>query len=282
MPPGLGLIGGGDEEDKEAVHYATSKAAALSERAVRRLSAKYECPRRRLSSTGGGSGGSDSQSSSSSQSSASVDTSELSEHERLQVEACFRGLKTQIFVCSSLANLYMSCSMAENGWQLRYTGVPVVLLDTGETKSRDKRRIQILLAERGTCFTLWQDTIDNLSAYKVSGQAFHTMCLSSDHTKLIGLSFDCVNAAQEMWQHIERLTACPENISLSVPGTKKQKPKKQVYQPLPQKSLISQPCCFQHITSVDVSDRSRYFSLQTLLPVLQDISSSPEMNADEI
>lgn len=30
----------------------------------------------------------------------------------------------------------------------------------------------------GTCFALWKDTIDNLSNYKVSGPAFHTMCLS--------------------------------------------------------------------------------------------------------
>ncbi|XP_075225588.1 misexpression suppressor of ras 3 [Lycorma delicatula] len=272
MPPGPILMesGGGDGQ------YTSKDNITLSERAVRRLSAKYDYPRRRLSSSGG------TDSNSSSSSSGSVDTSELSEHEKLQIESCFRGLKTQVFVCSSLANLYMGSSTAEQEWQLHFTGVPVVLLDTGETKSRNKRKIQIILAERGTCFTLWQDTIDNLTSYKVSGRGFHTMCLSSDHTKLIGLSFDCVSAAQEMWQHIERLTACPENINLSLPGSRNKKQKKPVYQPLPEKSHISQPCFFQHITNVDLNDRTRYFSLQTLLPVLPDISSSPENNSEEL
>ncbi|XP_046664396.1 uncharacterized protein LOC124357045 isoform X2 [Homalodisca vitripennis] len=237
----------------------------------RRLSAVY--PRRRLSSIGG----------TDSNSSGSVDTSDLTDPERAQVESCFRGLKTQVFVCGSLANLYLGSATHNSPWELHYTGIPVVLLDSGETRSRSKRRIQILLAERGTCFTLWSDTIDNLSAYKVSGPSFHTMCLSSDHTKLVGLSFDCVEAAQEMWQHIDRLTADPENISLSVPKKNKKPKKKQAVQPLPQKSHISQPCCFQHITSVEPGDRTRYFSLQTLLPVLPDasISSSPD-HSDEL
>ena len=174
----------------------------------------------------------------------------------------------QVFVCSSLANLYRGHTSNEGFWELRYTGIPVVLLDSGETRSRNKRRIKILLAERGTWFTLWQDTIDNLSAYKVAGHAFHTMFLSSDHRQIVGLSFDCPEAAHELWLHIERLTSCPENISLSVPGAKNKKVKKQQYPRLPEKSTISQPCCFQHVTNVDLNDKSRYFSLQTLLSVL--------------
>ncbi|KAK7575799.1 hypothetical protein V9T40_012085 [Parthenolecanium corni] len=175
---------------------------------------------------------------------------------------------TWVFVCSSLANLYYSDSSNEPSWVLQYTGIPVVLLDTGETRSRNKRRIQILLAERGSCFKLWQDTIDNLSSYKVAGHAFHTMFLSSDHRKIIGLSFDCDQAAHEMWLHVERLTSCPENISLSVPGAKSKKVKKLPPPRLPEKSTISQPCCFQHVTSVDLNDKARYFSMQTLLSVL--------------
>lgn len=110
---------------------------------------------------------------------------------------------------------------------------------------------------------------------QVSGAAFHTMCLSSDHTRLAGLSFDNSKAANELWQHIERLVSCPENISLSVPGKKKKKsPQKKVV--LPAKSNISQPCQFQHVTSVDAADRSRYFSLQTLVPVLAEVENSLE------
>ncbi|XP_052122953.1 uncharacterized protein LOC113208979 isoform X2 [Frankliniella occidentalis] len=203
----------------------------------------------------------------------------VSESERLQCDSFFRGLKTQVFVCGSLTNLYFGSTAQgqEGAWELRYTGIPVVLLDTGEARARNKRRIQILLAERGSCFTLWQDTIDNLSSYKEAGPAFHTMCLSSDHTTLIGLSFDCPQAAQQLWDHIERLTFCPENLGLSGPGArgrgrksprKSPKPKPVA---LPSKAHISQPCCFQHVTSVDRKDRDRYFSLQTLVPALAEI-----------
>lgn len=173
--------------------------------------------------------------------------------------------------------------------------------------------MQILLAERGSCFTLWQDTIDNLSSYREAGPAFHTMCLSSDHSTLVGLSFDCPQAAQQLWDHVERLTSCPENISLSGPGARKKSPRKASKPkskpaPLPSKAHISQPCCFQvsrdrvwaeywwnlchaqeahqqsadrvstlcfqHVTSVDRKDRDRYFSLQTLVPALTEMEKT--------
>jgi len=176
-----------------------------------------------------------------------------------------------VFVCGSLANLYLGSTSCEGQWELSHMGIPVLVLDSGETRSRNKRRIQIVLAERGTCFTLWQDIIDNLSSYRVAGQAFHMMHLSSDHSVLVGLSFDSPAAADEMWGHVERLTACPENISLSVLGRRGRKPRRSPKpQPLPTKSHISQPCCFQHVTNVDAADRMRYLSLRALVPGLQD------------
>lgn len=88
MPPGPVIMDSSIGDGQ----YASKEGLSLSERAVKRLSAKYDCPRRRLSSSGG------TDSNSSASSSGSVDTSELNEHERLQIESCFRGLKTQ--VCS--------------------------------------------------------------------------------------------------------------------------------------------------------------------------------------
>ncbi|KAL1509158.1 hypothetical protein ABEB36_003940 [Hypothenemus hampei] len=190
----------------------------------------------------------------------------IGDTERQKVEAFFRGLKTHVFVSNSLANLYTK-SHSDNDWQLKYTGIPVIILDCGESRARDKRRIQIALSERGTCFMLWSDTIDNLSSYKVDGPTFHTMRYSCDHTVQVGFSFDTKNAAADMWSHIEKLISCPENISLSTPGKKKKKKeKREKSPPLPSKSNISQPCCFQHITSVDREDTDRYYSLKELLP----------------
>lgn len=59
--------------------YASCSALAGVDEAERR-------PRRRLSSIGG----------TDSNSSGSVDTSDLTDCERAQVESCFRGLKTQV------------------------------------------------------------------------------------------------------------------------------------------------------------------------------------------
>jgi hypothetical protein len=250
---------------------------SAEERAVRHLTSKYDCfhgvlgqqqNRRRVSSLDGSETLTDVSSSSSS--STVEERLQVTDQERLQVETFFRGLKTQVFVCGSLANLYVGATTCEGQWELHYAGIPVVVLDSGETRSRDKRRIQIILAERGTCFTLWQDIIDNLSSYRVAGQAFHTMHLSSDHSVLVGLSFDSPAAADEMWGHVERLTACPENISLSVPGRRGRKQRRTPKpQPLPAKSHISQPCCFQHVTNVDTADRMRYLSLRSLVPGLE-------------
>ncbi|XP_076273750.1 misexpression suppressor of ras 3 [Rhynchophorus ferrugineus] len=191
---------------------------------------------------------------------------QIAEMERQKVETFFKGLKTQIYVSDSLANLYTRIP-TDQDWQLKYTGIPVIILDYGQARARDKRKIQIALAERGTCFMLWSDTIDNLSSYKVESPAFHTMRYSSDHTMQVGFSFDMTSAAERMWTHIEQLVSCPENISLSTPGKKKKKKEKvEKPLPLPPKSHISQPCCFQHITSVDKEDTERYYSLKELLP----------------
>lgn len=271
----------------------TSKNFDKNEYATSRVSEKYETYqdflyrtqlRRRLSSTGENSGDSSTTASGSTygehdgsegraESEASSDIHDrkvmeslISDVEKQKVETFFKGLKTQVFVSNSLANLYTKIS-TDTDWQLKYTGIPVVILDFGEARARDKRKIQIALAERGTCFMLWSDKIDNLSSYKVESPSFHTMRYSNDHTMEVGFSFDTTVAAQAMWSHIEQLVACPENISLSTPGKKKKKKEKKEKPPvLPPKSHISQPCCFQHITSVDKEDTERYYSLQELLP----------------
>nr|CAD7401157.1 unnamed protein product [Timema poppensis] len=264
----------------------------LEEQGIHQLTIKYDSYqgllRRRVSSVG------ESDVTTSDETSASGGTEEdsdgqdrlqVTERERLQVETFFKGLKTQVetffkglkikglktqvFVCGSLANLYLGSTSSDGQWELSHTGIPVVILDTGETRSRRRRRIQLLLAERGTCFTLWQDTIDNLSSYRVAGEAFHTLHMSVDHSRLAGLSFDCPGSAADLWTHLERLTADPHNISLSVPGRRKPKrgPKPAS---LPNKSQISQPCCFQHITSVEARDKDRYISLRSLVSVVRE------------
>lgn len=198
----------------------------------------------------------------------SIETSStlLTDNERAQVESFFSGLGTEIFVSSSLANLYEGTG--KDDWRLIFTGIPVLLHDKGVARSRSLPRVTLVLAERGSSFALWSDKIDNLSNYHVAGPSFHTMCFSSNHQQLIGFSFDSKDAALELWTQVERLVSDPENIALSAPGRKKskQKQKRQKPAPLPPKSQISHPCQFHHVTSVTKEDTDRYYSMQAFTP----------------
>ncbi|RWS12612.1 uncharacterized protein B4U79_07862 [Dinothrombium tinctorium] len=203
----------------------------------------------------------------------------LDDCELSQVECFFRSHKTFVYVCRCMANLYFTKTDIVNGgrtssprsheWELTRTGIPVIVFDKGETKSRSKRQLQICLAERGTGFILWKDIIDNLTDYKSLHPCFHTLYLSCDHRKMAGLSFDDADAAEMFLQNIETITSDPLNIALSIPkkGLKKEKSKsKASTHRQPRKCDISTPCFFQHITSVDLSDFGRLHSLSTLVP----------------
>ena len=60
------------------------------------------------------------------------------------IDSTYKGHKTKVFVCQSLANLYTcpkisTMSNSVTNWVLTFTGVPVLLLDLGTTRSRTKR-----------------------------------------------------------------------------------------------------------------------------------------------
>lgn len=197
---------------------------------------------------------------------------ELSEQDIIQVEVFFRSHKTYVFVCQCLANLYFATVDTSNrpsDWELARTGIPVLLLDKGETRARNKRMLQIVLAEKGSGFVLWRDVIDNLTNYRAQDNTFHTMYLSSDHRRMAGLSYDIAEAAENFLSQVEQLTADPLNICLSVPKHKKNKIpkalKKKEKQKQPRKCDISQPCCFEHVTSVALDDKKKLFSMATLV-----------------
>ena len=194
---------------------------------------------------------------------------EVTDTDIFQIQVFFGGHKTQLVPCRCLCNLYTKTvsspdSKSKSPWELKYQGIPLLSLDSGETKSRDKRKLQIILAEKGTGFMLWRDTIDNLTNYQAPNENFHTMHLSSDHRKMIGFSFDKFDKAREFHKAVEDFTSVPANISLSGPRMKNKKcPKKkpEKYKP-PNKKDISQPCCFQHVTRVEPNDTSHLFTLQ--------------------
>ena len=225
----------------------------LQEEAARQISDHYEVPRSLAAGRR-----------SSSCSMMAQDNFAVTNEVVARIETSFRGHKTQLWVCRTMANLYIEENNGkESVWKLQFTGVPALLLDLGETKSRNKRQLQIILAEKESGFELWKDVIDNLTSYKVQEPHFHTLYLSSDHRRKIGLSFNEGQAAMVFHSQLETLTSNPENISLSAPGKKKSKPKeKPVKYKAPRKNDISSPCNFHHVTTVDPSDRTKLYSLQ--------------------
>ena len=75
----------------------------------------------------------------------------------------------------SLVNLYTAAGRQHSplAWSLRYTGVPVLLLDLGGSRSR-VRGVRLVLAERGSGLALWYDTLDILSAYAAQARITET------------------------------------------------------------------------------------------------------------
>ena len=203
----------------------------------------------------------------------------LTEHEIFQVEMFYRSHKTDVYVCPTLVNLYFgnleTKATEVQEWKIARTGIPVLLLNTGE--SHRKRRLQIVLAEKGTGFVLWKDHINHLTAFKCPHPNFHTLHLSTDHTKMAGFSYDDISAAQDFQRKFELLTSDPDDeiLHLSSSGKKKKNKKKEPKMPKPTKpkkykapvkAEISQPCGFTHISRVDRSEGEHIKNLTNIAP----------------
>lgn len=192
-----------------------------------------------------------------------VNANLVSEAEALKLELFLKSHKSAVYVCGCMANLYLTETQLvdngrrskpdANGWQLQHTGVPALTFDSGLAKNRSKRRLSIALAERGSGFILWSDTIDHLSNYRAytttdsndNGsnneshpsarrrttndraeeeeeqalvcETFHIMYLSTNHRIMVGLSFDEPVCARLFLTQIEMVTSDPRNISLTGP-----------------------------------------------------------------
>ncbi|OWF45876.1 uncharacterized protein LOC110456477 [Mizuhopecten yessoensis] len=179
-------------------------------------------------------------------------TEGVTEQDILQVDTFFKSHKTDVIVCNCLANLYFGKVMGgKDHWKFAMTGIPVLVLDTGE--HHRKRRLQIVLSEKGSGFILWKNKIDHLSNYSASHINFHTLHLMTDHTRLAGLSFDDGSAATEFFNALSKLTSDPNDELFNISKSKKKKKSQKSKQKFkaPKKTEISQPCCFVHVTKLE-------------------------------
>ena len=72
----------------------------------------------------------------------------LSDEDKYQIELMYSSRATKVVVCSCLANLYIARralneKQRKTEWELQATGVPVLLLDTGEARSRQAKKLQV-------------------------------------------------------------------------------------------------------------------------------------------
>ena len=180
-------------------------------------------------------------------------TNPVSEHDVRQIESFFLSLKTRVFVCPALANLYFATlqDMANlGGWELATTGFPTLIMELSPNQNIQENKLHLCLAEKGTGFVLWKDVVDIDTNYKAPGKNFHTMTTSKDRKKLAGFSFDDGSAATQLISTVE---AWLKEVTPEETGKKKKKDKKRpkMNKKGLKKETISQPCCFEHITQLD-------------------------------
>jgi hypothetical protein len=198
----------------------------------------------------------------------------LSANDILKVESSYRSIGTQVFACRCLCDLYITTaerlSKLED-WILFQHGLPVWLLNSGTNPQRQSC-LSLIIAEHGSGFPIWQETINGQSDVK-QARAQHLTFRLSDQITLAVLRFNDLAASKEFfsyytsirnnnqYQHLfsnghNRSSSCGSILS------GKRKSKRNV-----NKSSISNPCQFQHITRLQIKDRVRLTSLdQCLMP----------------
>ncbi|CAF4055543.1 unnamed protein product [Rotaria sp. Silwood2] len=196
----------------------------------------------------------------------------LSDDDILKVELSYRSIGTQVYACRCLCDLYITTaerlSKLED-WILFQHGLPVWLLNSG-TNPKRQSCLSLIIAEYGSGFPIWQDTIDGHSDVKQAREQHITFRLS-DKTTLAVLRFHNLTASQEFFSYYisirndhryKHLFSNGHNRSSSCGSILSNKKKSQRHV---NKSSISNPCQFQHITRLQVKDYVHLTSLSQCL-----------------
>ncbi|CAF2745020.1 unnamed protein product [Rotaria sp. Silwood2] len=201
----------------------------------------------------------------------------LSANDILKVESSYRSIGTQVFACRCLCDLYITTTdrLAKlEDWILFQHGLPVWLLNSG-TNPKRQSRLSLIIAEHGSGFPVWQDTINGFSDVK-QARAQHITFRLSDQITLAVLRFNDLSASKDFYSYYQSIRNDKryENLfstiilnrhhrSSSCGSILRKHRKNQNIN----KSSISNPCQFQHITCLQVKDRVRLISLdQCLIP----------------
>ncbi|UJR25768.1 hypothetical protein I4U23_007122 [Adineta vaga] len=202
----------------------------------------------------------------------------LTANDILKVESSYRSIGTQVFACHCLCDLYITTAdrLAKlEDWILFQHGLPVWLLNSGNDPKRQSR-FSLIIAEHGSGFPIWEDTINGFSDVK-QARAQHITFRLSDQKTLAVLRFNDLTASKEFYSYYKsiRCDTRYEHLFTTEISSKHHRSsscgsllrKRQKNQKSINKSSISNPCQFQHITCLQVKDRVRLITLdQCLIP----------------
>jgi len=207
----------------------------------------------------------------------------------LKVESSYRSIGTQVYASRCICELYITTAerLAKlEDWIYFQHGLPVWLLNSGTNRKR-QACLSLILAEYGSGFPIWQETITGQSDLKQARDKHITFRLS-DRITLAVLRFNDSHASKEFFsyyvsirndQHYKHLFVQTHSRSSSCGSilTHRKKinrpPQQQRQSQHLSKSSISNPCQFQHITSLQLKDRTRLISLNQCLTPAQTYSN---------
>ena len=195
------------------------------------------------------------------------ESDKLSETEVSRIKLFYSSRTTDVTVCRYEASLYLSekevndvADVLQSDWSLAHTGVPVLVLHTGQ--GRERRHLLLVIAERETTFPLWQDTVNHLSQYRSQTSNSHSMRLSRCLLKCASLKFHSAEASDAFMHQFTSVTSNPDDdlwkLSVTARGGGAAKRSKNTgnAKKLPVKlGDISQPIQFAHLTNVTSQDK---------------------------
>jgi len=213
----------------------------------------------------------------------------VSRTDRLRIEMFYRSHETEVYVCSSLADLFVGAlrpggAGAAGRWVHLHTGVPVWLLNSG--RGRRRRELIVALAERRTGLPLWHDRITYLSNYtqaddgQSSDDASHVMRPSSNLSSAVRISMFNRRSAAAFIDRFHRFTADPVDDLWKIsddrggagtgdgwPWRRWRQRRRCLGGDQPESSdTVSQPCHVLHISRTDVRQPSFRAAFAHLLP----------------
>ena len=205
--------------------------------------------------------------------------------DRARIELFYRSLDAVIYVCSSLADLFVGAvattSANDDGsggchWVHTHTGVPVWVMNSGAGTRR--RELTVVLAERETGYPLWSDKINYLSNFRQldDGGGVQVLRVSGSLSRMVRLDVFRRRSADEFHSRFLQLTADSNDdlwkiSEMENAGARRRRRRKDnagKKQNRMSKSTISQPCNVVHVTRIDVRDANFRAAFSDLLPPL--------------